>query len=236
MERRVLVNEKHAVVAIAVALGAVACGVAEQSPRRASTPSSSAVASAVSSARSPSSRADVPISINAAKKCARDIEAERSRSPIPDGVDIEADCKEALSRAQLGCKNGGDTDCSLAKTMEGVLKILPVLHEADVARACGEAAVDACTSRCDGGDLDACVEVGTMYTEGRRVPRDPGRAAGIFLAACLNGSMRACYMYGAGSLATDPNGAAASLKTACEGDDGPYREPACSMLRNTGRL
>src|SRR5262245_50807191 len=62
------------------------------------------------------------------------------------------------------------------------------------------AALDACARRdaaaCDGlcarGQLSGCLLLGTLYTEGIGVPRDPARARALYERACDGGEPLAC--------------------------------------------
>src|SRR5438445_374591 len=45
---------------------------------------------------------------------------------------------------------------------------------------------------CAGGDLEACRNLGVMYSEGTGVSADPRRATSLFAKACDGGNMRAC--------------------------------------------
>lgn len=46
---------------------------------------------------------------------------------------------------------------------------------------------------CREGDAEACRGLAEAYTRGAYVPRDAGRAAALFRAACAGGSKRACF-------------------------------------------
>jgi hypothetical protein len=51
-------------------------------------------------------------------------------------------------------------------------------------------------SSCDGGDLEDCIHLATMYEYGQGVPQDYRRAFELYLQACDGGEMMGCYELG----------------------------------------
>ncbi len=64
------------------------------------------------------------------------------------------------------------------------------------AAVCGCSEASRLRSRCVGGDVNACVQIGEMYATGTRVPRDMGRAAEMYQHACDHGAMEICNTLG----------------------------------------
>jgi len=86
---------------------------------------------------------------------------------------------------------------------------------------------------CDGGTLEACLDLGNRYRDryrdGEGIPQDFARVASLYEQACDGGDMRGCTnlgnMYQAGDGITQDLSRAASLyERAC---DGGWR-PACT--------
>jgi TPR repeat protein len=77
-------------------------------------------------------------------------------------------------------------------------------------------------SKCVLGDLEACRQLGVMYSEGTGVSRDPRRAIGLFDHACTSGNMIACnnlahaYVDGVGTEPSVPK-AMGAFQKACDG-------------------
>lgn len=76
--------------------------------------------------------------------------------------------------------------------------------------------------QCVGGDLEACRDLGVMYSEGTGVSRDLQRAAKLFVQACNGGNLSACnnlalaYLEGIG-IERQPTKAAEVYQKACDG-------------------
>lgn len=75
---------------------------------------------------------------------------------------------------------------------------------------------------CDGGEESACANLGTMYKEGRGVPKDEARAATLYRLACDGGNPPACGMLGdmvadGRGVAKDPARALELFERACQG-------------------
>jgi len=142
-------------------------------------------------------------------------------------LEWSAACDEASTLLEQSCALDRAKDCRDAKKLGTLQRTASQIRAAST---CLEESVVECTAACDGGDLDACVEVGTMYASGTRVARDVTKGGGILRDACVKGSMRACFAHGTSSLATDPAAAASSLKVACEGAAAPWNQTSCALL------
>jgi TPR repeat protein len=163
-----------------------------------------------------------------ASACGLAVQAVRSANGST--AEVTTTCHEAASIADVACEQGDKESCAIAKSMHDMSGVVPLLRQVQAQKSCASSSVRDCQASCDAGDLDACVEVGSMYTEGKRVPRDIGRGVSILRSACDNGSMRACYMRGANLMALDSAAAATSLQTACESDVGPWNDVSCGVL------
>ena len=76
--------------------------------------------------------------------------------------------------------------------------------------------------KCVGGDLEACRNLGVMYSEGTGVSPDPRRATALFGQACTGGNLSACNHLGlalAEGMGVDknPQRAADVYQKACDG-------------------
>ena len=74
--------------------------------------------------------------------------------------------------------------------------------------------------QCDGGSAAGCGRLGWMYSEGRGVKRDDGRAVELLRVACDDGHASACsnlgWMYAEGrGVKRDKNRAAELYRKAC---------------------
>ena len=77
---------------------------------------------------------------------------------------------------------------------------------------------------CDGGDMDGCYNLGTIYANGNGVEKNVKKAMDLYKKVCDGGEMRGCYnlgvMYAKGSGVEKDFGKAAELfKKACYGGD-----------------
>ena len=140
---------------------------------------------------------------------------------IPD--DASAECTAAAARYDATCGQGDKDACSYAAAIR-------VGRMRRTTKKCDEHGVADCKADCDAGDLDACVEVGSMYLQGHRVPRDVVKGGAILEMSCKMGSPRACFMHGSQLQVTDPGPAAQSLARACDADERPWSELSCNML------
>ena len=86
-----------------------------------------------------------------------------------------------------------------------------------------ETDVDRFRAACDGGEFDACSDVGLLYDGGKGVVKDPAQANALYRKGCDGGSMRGCYnlaisLYEGSGGPRDPVTAAALLDRACAAD------------------
>jgi TPR repeat protein len=134
-------------------------------------------------------------------------------SLFEDGEGVPKDAVRAASFYRRSCE--GETPQRCLELASG----LPPFPE----KVIREHAATLFTSACDGGDLDACVSLGTMHQEGRGVPKDLAQAARLYKKACDGDTMAGCTQLG--RIAEDKQlkgrfgRPAALFKKACEGGD-----------------
>jgi hypothetical protein len=134
-----------------------------------------------------------------------------------------AECAAVAARFEASCSGGSAEACTFARVIRA--------HRTQrTSRRCDEHSVSECMATCDGGNLDACVDVASMYLQGSRVPRDLAKGGEVMRVTCTKGSVRACFMHGSQFQVLDPGPAATSLKMACSSDDETWSGPACEML------
>ncbi len=165
-----------------------------------------------------------------ARAAACSVAVQAAGGPHGAPSNVADTCRDAGSAADVACTQGDKESCAIAKSVHGFAAVMPLLQQVQAARSCAASSVRECEALCDLGDLDACVEVGSMYTEGRRVRRDLGQGVSVLGSACDRGSMRACYTRGASLMVLDSGAAAPSLQTSCESDVAPWNDVSCAML------
>jgi hypothetical protein len=150
----------------------------------------------------------------ALKRCAADETLAEDRT---------AECAAAAARFEASCSGGSAEACAFARAIRA-------RETQRTSRRCDEHSVSECMATCDRGNLDACVDVASMYLQGSRVARDLAKGGEVMRVTCTKGSVRACFMHGSQFQVLDPGPAAASLKSACSSDDETWSGPACGML------
>lgn len=84
--------------------------------------------------------------------------------------------------------------------------------------------IEAVTKTCDAGQAAACSALASAHLQGEGVPRDPGRALGLFEKACELSDLRSCSyaahlkLSSAKGVPKDSAGAARLAAKACEGN------------------
>jgi hypothetical protein len=96
-----------------------------------------------------------------------------------NGLGIPQNIESGLARTTDGCTRGDAVGCFNAAGYYAS-------HDDD------RRAAELYTKSCDGGDAEACYELGVLYDEAKGVAFDPARSAELFRKACDGGFARAC--------------------------------------------
>jgi TPR repeat protein len=144
-----------------------------------------------------------------------------------------SECDQALAFATLTCA-AANTDPHTHEVGCSSQKALLEMHRQSLQQTaekrCSDQSMSVCEAACQGGDMDGCTELGQMYIEGKRVPRDLKKGGALLRAACEKGKLRACAIHGAFAQSVDPQGAGASFAIACDGDEPAWNTSSCIFL------
>lgn len=105
-----------------------------------------------------------------------------------EGAGTSVDLVTAVKLAKRGCAKDDKESCTLYKEIAA----LPGSGGASGATA----EVSQLGENCDGGNADACFELGTRFDEGKGITQDKAKAAVAYKAACDKNDLRGCHNLG----------------------------------------
>ncbi len=104
------------------------------------------------------------------------------------GTGLPVDLATAMVFYRLGCENNFEEACETVNMLEHRLTVGPGLTEEQLP-ADSIATAGATASRCDQGDLDACLQLARMYETGLGLPQDYSQAALVYEVMCEAGGL-----------------------------------------------